>query len=609
MFREGTTGRHRHAIGVALRTPWGRYDSEPPAVIVEPATEARLVVRVDNRSASDEHLELTVEGMPVGWAEVFPRTVEVPAGEQREADVSVHVPRIAEIKAAEWPLRVVAFARGRRVGSAPARVRVAPHAVVSLRLLPDTLRGRRRAFADVRVRNDGDAAAEVDLTAAIGAAAGEPASPDAAGASAGPLGCSISPPRVHVGPGEEIAAELEVRGPRRWLKRGEPVPVRVATHGASAEATFHQRASLAGWALLVPMVAAAIAGYLVARPNEVAVPKVTGLPVSEARERLREAGLKPRQAPLPAESASPVTGVVRQDPPAGAEIDDGGDVTISYYRGEGAGTVTPKATLSSVAPADAAQEPVAYAYANRVLVLFPGEAETPVGGTVGELSGDPAWDPRTGHLAYVRRASAEADAEVVVVDPRAPGTPRPLTAGGGSYVSPAFAPDGGRFAVISEQEPGAGGALCVVVPPATAPRCHPDETFDYYRPAWSADGLYTLRRKTGTSGQDELVRVGADLVPVGRPLAQGDLRALAVARDGRIAVINAGRIEVHAPAGELLAAQSVAGNACDLAWSGNELIASRGACGSTEEIVQLDPADLDAKPVKLFDGAEPAVAG
>src|SRR5690242_19885800 len=88
VFREGTTGRHRHAIGVAVRVPEGEYGPGVPETVVTPATDARLVVRVDNRSDTAELLELTVEGMPAGWAEVFPRTVEVPAGEQRESDVS-----------------------------------------------------------------------------------------------------------------------------------------------------------------------------------------------------------------------------------------------------------------------------------------------------------------------------------------------------------------------------------------------------------------------------------------------------------------------------------------------------------------------------------------
>ena len=385
--------------------------------------------------------------------------------------------------------------------------------------------------------------------------------------------------------------------------------VRVAGQGATAEATFQQRAALPAWALVVPVLVAAFAAYLSARPSEVAVPQVTGLTVPEARQKLREAGLTPRQAPLPAETAPGAAGVVRQDPPAGTEIADGDAVTISYYRGEGIGTVTPSIASSSVAPSDSSQEPLAYARGNQVLVLFPGEPESAVGGAIGELSSDPAWDPRSGHLAYVRRAAPDADAEIVAVDPHAPGTPQVLTEGEGSFVSPAFSPDGGRFAVVSEVDLDAGGALCVVVPPATAPRCHSDDAFRYYRPEWSDDGLFTLRRKAGTTGQDELIRVGADLVPAGRPLAQGDLHALAVADDGRLAVINAGKVEVHAPSGELLSAQQVAGDYCDLAWSGNQLIVSRGTCGTNEELLLLDPAALDSEQTKLLDGSEPAVPG
>ena len=386
--------------------------------------------------------------------------------------------------------------------------------------------------------------------------------------------------------------------------------VRVAGQGATAEATFQQRAALPAWALVVPVVVAAFAAYLSARPSEVAVPQVTGLTVPEARQKLREAGLTPRQAPLPAETAPGAAGVVRQDPPAGTEIADGDAVTISYYRGEGIGTVTPSVASASVAPVGLQPGAARLRPREPVLVLFPGEPESAVGGTIGELSSDPAWDPRTGHLAYVRRAAPDADAEIVAVDPHAPGTPQVLTEGEGSFVSPAFSPDGGRFAVVSEVDLDAGGALCVVVPPATAPRCHSDDAFRYYRPEWSDDGLYTLRRKAGTTGQDELIRVGADLVPTGRPLAQGDLHALAVADDGRLAVINAGKVEVHAPSGRAARARrQVAGDYCDLAWSGNELIVSRGTCGTNEELLLLDPAALDGEQTKLLDGSEPAVAG
>lgn len=607
MFREETTGRHRHAIRVALRLYEGGYGPELPMLVVESAT-AHLIVRADNQSDSAEVLELTVEGMPVGWAEVYPREVHVPAGEHREADVSVSIPRAGDLKAAEWPLRVVAYARERRVGSAAARVCVAPHAVVALELHPREVRARHRGYTEIRVRNEGDAATDVDLTAS-----GPPV----------PVGCVISPGRVHVGPGEEVVARLEIRAPRRWLKRGEPVPIAVSTHGASAEGTFQQRPAVPKWAFLVPVLAAALGGWHAARPNEISVPSVTGLTVPEARNRLREAGLTARAAPLPAQAAqvAQMSGVVRQDPPAGAEVADGGDVTISYYKGEGVGTVTPKLDATSqVAPAAGEQEPIAFVQANRVVVQFPGEAEANVGGTVGELSSEPAWDPSTGQLAYVRRASPTSAAEIVSVDPHAPGTPRALTQGSGSYVNPAFAPDGSRLAVISEDGSGYGGSLCVVVPPALAPRCQHDPDWRYANPTFAPDGaLYVLRRSTSSTrkgGWDELVRVNTNLVQEGEPIVSGgDLRAVAVGRDGRFGLLarRPGDTGYHAdvlnPAGAITATQSGDPLACDVVWSGAELLISAGTCGAVEEILQLDPANLDAGWTKLRDGGDPAVIG
>lgn len=607
--------------------PGGVYTEEPPETVVDPAADARLIVRVDNRSGSAELLDLVVAGIPAGWAEVLPEKLYVAAGEQREADVTVRVPHAAEVRAAEWPLRIVAYARGRRVGSGAARVRVAPHALVTLELQPRDLRARGRARAEVHVRNEGDAPADVELTAAIPAE--EAAIPEAAAgddarvlevtSDAHGLSCTISPSRVHVGPGEEVVAKLEVRTPRRWLRRGETVPVVVTTEGACAEGTFRPRAAVPKWAFIVPVIAAACGTWLAARPNQVSVPRVTGLSVPEARDRLRDAGLKPKQAPMPADQPSEAGGVVSQDPPAGTELDDGSDVTLSYYKGEPVVTVAPQATTAQVGPAAETQEPIAYTRTNRVFVQFPGEGEEPVGGTVGELTGEPAWDPRTGQLAYVRRAASSSAAEIVAVDPHAPGTPRPVVEGPGSYISPAFSPDGTRLAVIVEDGTGYGGSLCVVVPPALSPRCEHDPDWRYGRPAFGADGtLYALRRSTATTrdgGWDELVRVNTDLVPEGRPLANGDLRGVATSRDGRLGVLSrrAGEagyhVEVLSPAGAALAVQTTDPGACDIAWSGGALVVSAGACGSAEQTFRLDPANLDSGATKLLDGGDPAVVG
>ena len=74
-------------------------------------------------------------------------------------------------------------------------------------------------------------------------------------------------------------------------------------------------------------------------------------------------------------------------------------------------------------------------------------------------------------------------------------------------------------------------------------------------------------------------------------------------------MINAGKIEVHAPAGELLGAQEVAGDYCDLAWSGNELIVGTRHVRHQRGAPPADSATLDGGQTKLLDGGEPRWPG
>ena len=368
-------------------------------------------MRVDNQLRGRRAPRADGRGHARRLGRGLPATVHVPAGEQREADVTVHVPPHSDLKAAEWPLRVVAFARGRRVGSAPARVRRGPARRSALELRPAQLRARRRAHAEVQVRNAGDAAAG--------------SSSDDRPRRRRPARLSLSPPRVHVGPGEEVVAPA--RGERAraaGCAAASPCPLRVAGQGATAEATFQQRAALPAWALVLPVVVAAFAAYFSARPSEVSVPQVTGLTVPEARQKLREAGLTPRQAPLPAETAPGAAGVVRQDPPAGTEIADGDDVTISYYRGEGIGTVTPSVANASVGrPRTPVRSRSRTPAGTRCSCSSPARPSRPSAGPSASSAATRRGTRARGELAYVRRAAPDADAEVVAVDPHAPGTP------------------------------------------------------------------------------------------------------------------------------------------------------------------------------------------
>jgi PASTA domain len=609
VIRAGDTGRRRHAISVALRAPDTNYETATvPELRAEVGGEVRLLVRVCNLSVNEAALQLVVEGVPDGWADIYPDRVQLASEQQYEGEVSVHFPRT---RTDSWPIRVVVLSSGRRVASAAAVVNIVPQAVLSLELDPVELRTRRRARTEVRVVNTGNAPADVEL---------------AARDNDGRLGFRLTPERVHVAPGAETHAGLEVTAPRRrWLGGSSVAPLMVEAQGgpsrATALGTFQQRSLFPRWALVVPVLACAAAAYIVSRPTEVAVPHVTGLTIKEARAKLEHAGLVARSSAMPAsDPRHPQPGVVAQEPDPGEEVKDGDAVTISYESGSGIATVTPKVTSSSVAPPPGESEPLAYVRENRIFVRFPGEAEQSIAGTVGVQSMDPTWNPATGEVAYVRRRSPEAEAEVVAVDPRAPGGERGLTTPGRSYLDPAFSQSGTLLALIADDGSGYGGQLCVDVLPGTDPGCRDDSHWHYADPAFADDSaIYVLRRRDSTArsgGWDELVRVSSDSFDVDpTPIATGDLRSLAVARDGRIALVVRGEgdvsshVEVLSPEGQMTASEPGPSSSCSVAWSGDNLVVSRGTCsGADGQIVQVNPTALSAAPTVLLEGDEPSVA-
>jgi hypothetical protein len=592
---------------VALRAPDQDDETTTPELTVEPGGEVRLHVRAHTHSVNAETLHLAIEGVPDGWADVYPDRLQLGPGEHGEAELTVRFP---ESRSSQWPIRAVVFARNRRVASAPALISIAPHAILELELDPGELRARRRARTELRIANAGNAAATVEL---------------AARDDVGRLGFKVTPARVEVAPGAEAVAGLEVNAPRRrWFGSPALSPLMVEAEAGRARATalgtFQQRPLLPRWVLIVPVLVAAAATWVASRPHQVAVPHVTGLTVSEARAKLKQAGLIPKPAALPADDPShPQSGVVAQEPDPGEQVRDGGVVAIAYEAPGGAATVTPKVDSSSVASPPGESAPLAFVRTNRIYARYPGEEETEIAGTVGVVSSDPAWDPATGEVAYVRRRSNEAEAEIVAVNPRAPGSERALAAPGRSYTSPAFAPSGTLLAVIAEDGSGYGGDLCLETLPGDTPGCRAAGPWHYSHPVFADDStLYALRRSDATTrdgGWDELVRFRSDTLAVdGPPLATGDLRSVAVARDGRIAIVirrpsgTSYHVEVLAADGKTTAIESTDTGSCSVAWSGDNLIVSRGVCGGDAQIVQLDPRYLDATPTVLVAGDEPSIA-
>ena len=382
-----------------MRAPDTDYETtQTPELRVEPGAAVRLLVRVHNLSVDTEVLHLVVEGVPDGWADIYPDRVELASDQRHEAEVTVHFP---QTRTETWPIRVVVQARGRRVASAAAVARIAPRPVVARRA-----RSGRAAHQPPRAQprsgspTPATAPADVALVARDGD--GRLGLPPGSGA------------RVHVPAGGRDARRRS-RSPRRAARWSRSGALPVDGRGAGG-CEPGDRARNLPTALHAAALGARRAGAGVCRrrvdgdpANEVAVPHVTGMSVSEARAKLAQAGLVGRLAAMPAKDAAhPETGVVAQEPGPGKEVPNGDDVTISYETGGGVATVTPKVDASSVAP------PPGGFGATRLRARDPHRRPLPrrgratIGGTVGDVSTDPTWNPATGELAYVRRRSASS---------------------------------------------------------------------------------------------------------------------------------------------------------------------------------------------------------
>jgi eukaryotic-like serine/threonine-protein kinase len=81
-------------------------------------------------------------------------------------------------------------------------------------------------------------------------------------------------------------------------------------------------------------------------PPQVAVPDVSGMSKTAARDALHAAGLKVRSQPQPVSSPDQRRKVVGQDPAAGTQVDKGSRVTIKIGRLNAGASPTPSPTAS-----------------------------------------------------------------------------------------------------------------------------------------------------------------------------------------------------------------------------------------------------------------------
>jgi hypothetical protein len=344
--------------------------------------------------------------------------------------------------------------------------------------------------------------------------------------------------------------------------------------------------------------------------GKVPVPKLIALGLSDARKRLHQAGFRLGAVdPDPPPAAATVR---RQDPAEDALALRGTSVAVAL-----------------TVPAPDQGPPVAFVDGGRILLKTPGRSARPLAGGEGIDDTDPAWDPRTGELAFAERRPPAGDAAIVAIDPASPDVPHRLSGPGGSYTSPGFSPRGDLLAAVDDDGSGYGGRLCLFAPPARVAHCRTDASWRYGRPAFGDERtLYALRRNTSTrrrGGWDQLLRLTAQApgkvgprawVPDPNPVVEGDLLSVAVASDGRLAALvrDPGKayyhVEVLSPDGSLQQAQTGAEPSCELAWSAKDLLVSRWSCTEDHppgDVIRLPADDLNGPAQKIVaQGEDPA---
>ena len=145
------------------------------------------------------------------------------------------------------------------------------------------------------------------LGAAAGAAAGSALGADPAGAAAG--GAGAIPATGEPGTGESQLPPDSEPG-RRWMTRRRAIALAVA---------------------LLALAAAGVGAWALTRPDKVNVPSVIGEQASLSTTALEERGFEVSQAATP--SCSSEGTVTEQDPPAGTEVDEGSEVTLTVSEG------------------------------------------------------------------------------------------------------------------------------------------------------------------------------------------------------------------------------------------------------------------------------------
>jgi hypothetical protein len=198
--------------------------------------EAIVEVILLNRGSSADTLTLAVEGWPAPWVRLPEAPVRVDAGSQAVVRLTLHVPATPGMRGGTYEVQLHARSVAQPQSGALLRAtwNVAAPPSLSMRITPETARGRDQARYTVQLTNQGGTTAHVVLMAEDDNQA---------------LAYNFAQHELHLAPGETAEMTLEVRSNRRVFGGAQThrFTVTAAVLGvgpAKAEATFVQTSLL-----------------------------------------------------------------------------------------------------------------------------------------------------------------------------------------------------------------------------------------------------------------------------------------------------------------------------------------------------------------------------
>jgi hypothetical protein len=139
-----------------------------PTVVVTPGEEAATTLAVRNDSDIVEAYEFEALGQCAPWTTVKPARLSLYPGTTENVTVLLRPPRSPDVPAGEWPLgiRVLPVERPQNTVVSESIVIIEPFVQTNAELVPQRRRGWRSARYSVSLRNLGNTAVTVSLSAA-----------------------------------------------------------------------------------------------------------------------------------------------------------------------------------------------------------------------------------------------------------------------------------------------------------------------------------------------------------------------------------------------------------------------------------------------------------